>query len=42
MDGFCKAAVLDPEWNDPRVEQRKLESYLQNMREFIEEKVLIT
>ena len=39
LEGFIKAAMLDPEWNDPQEEQRKLESYLKNTREYIEEKV---
>lgn len=41
LDGFGKAAMLDPEWGDPKEEQRKLENYLQNTKEYIEEKVNI-
>ena len=39
LDGFGKAAILDPSWNDPQEEQRKLEVYLRNMKDYIEEKV---
>ena len=39
LDGFGKAAVLDPEWNDPKEERRKLENYLRNTQKYIEEKV---
>lgn len=38
LDGFGKAAILDPSWNDPQEEQRKLEVYLRNMKDYIEEK----
>ena len=39
LDGFGKAAILDPAWNDPQEEQKKLEVYLRNMKEYIEQKV---
>ena len=39
LGGFEKAALLDPQWEDPREEKRKLESYLGNTFEYIEGKV---
>eukprot|EP00795_Rhopilema_esculentum_P001132 gene1132-15476_t len=38
LGGFERAALLDPQWEDPRDEKRKLESYLRNTLEYIEGK----
>ena len=41
LSGFERAAELDPEWEDPKEERRRLIDYLQSTQEYIEKKVTI-
>ena len=41
LSGFERAAELDPEWEDPKEERRRLINYLRNIQEYIEKKVTV-
>lgn len=41
LEGFSHAALLDPGWKEPLVQEQRLLSYLASVTEMIDEKVCI-